>query len=86
MRPALGPELVADVEARQRVTLALAGETGRDGRAELDGVLVAQLEERAEAPGHERLADLAAAERGLVVAVERRRRGPRDRRAGPAPR
>src|SRR5438876_4857387 len=51
MQPAFRAVFVADIEAGKRVTQPIGVETVGDGRAELDRVLVAELEERPQTSG-----------------------------------
>src|SRR5689334_663260 len=68
--PALRAVPVLGVEAQQRVAAPLRGDPVGRRDPELQRALVAQLQERAEPGGHQRGVELAAAEGGVVVAVE----------------
>src|SRR2546427_976921 len=70
MERTLRPVLVAPLPAQDRRLVLLAGLAARHRHAPLQGVLVAELEERAEPAGGERMTQARPAEGSLVVAVE----------------
>ena len=70
MPPALRGELVLGVEAEDGVRQALARRARRHRAADLEGAEVAEVDERPQAAGEERVPEAGRAEGDLVVAVE----------------
>src|SRR5207249_2964568 len=70
MEPAVGTIFVAKLPAEDRRPVPVVRVAARDRHAQLDRVLVAELEERPKPARDERMLQGATAERGLVVPVE----------------
>src|SRR5437879_4086933 len=70
VEPAVRTILVAGLPAEDRGAVPIARLAARDRHAELERVIVAELEERPEPASGEGVLQGATAERGLVVAVE----------------